>query len=175
MALTTCPECHNSVSDQAIACPKCGYPLNPVKTQILIQPSTKLNVLDLAGGVCKLGTYTKRKPLMEQKIISIRVNLHLPAVIIKKPKWYVSHCPALDVYSQGDTEDEAKRNLIEAITAFMISCHERGTLDAVLKECGFVPDYSANLKTATIEDDSDYIDVPLPFIIDAANQQRCHA
>jgi hypothetical protein len=27
MALITCPECTNSVSDLAEACPKCGYPL----------------------------------------------------------------------------------------------------------------------------------------------------
>ena len=27
MALTTCPECKNSVSSSAAACPHCGYPL----------------------------------------------------------------------------------------------------------------------------------------------------
>jgi hypothetical protein len=27
MALINCPECHGSVSDQALACPHCGYPL----------------------------------------------------------------------------------------------------------------------------------------------------
>lgn len=28
MALVTCPECSNHVSDKAPACPKCGYPLS---------------------------------------------------------------------------------------------------------------------------------------------------
>lgn len=27
MALTRCPECHRSISDKAITCPHCGYPL----------------------------------------------------------------------------------------------------------------------------------------------------
>lgn len=28
MALINCPECSNSVSDKAFACPRCGYPIN---------------------------------------------------------------------------------------------------------------------------------------------------
>ena len=47
---------------------------------------------------------------------------------------YVSYCPALDLYSQGDTEEEASANLIEALQLFIQSCVERGTLDAVMKE-----------------------------------------
>jgi len=27
MALISCPECRQGVSDQAMSCPKCGYPL----------------------------------------------------------------------------------------------------------------------------------------------------
>lgn len=29
MALTNCPECRNTVSSQAVACTKCGYPIKP--------------------------------------------------------------------------------------------------------------------------------------------------
>ena len=47
---------------------------------------------------------------------------------------HVSYCPALDVCSQGDTEDEASANLIEALQLFVQSCYERGTLDAVMNE-----------------------------------------
>ena len=28
MALINCPECSNSVSDKAFACPRCGYPIS---------------------------------------------------------------------------------------------------------------------------------------------------
>ncbi len=111
---------------------------------------------------------------MGQKLVTIRFNMHLPAVISKKNNYYVSNCPVLDIVSQGSTEAEAKKNLAEAITAFMISCHERGVLDAVLKQCGFVP---AGIGSAPAEnhENFEYIDVPLPFIIDMGNAHRCHA
>lgn len=47
---------------------------------------------------------------------------------------YVSYCPALDVYSHGDTEEKAGANLIEALRLFVQSCIERDTLDPVMKE-----------------------------------------
>ena len=65
------------------------------------------------------------------------MEIKLPAKIIKKSKWYVASCTVLDVSSQGSTEKKAKNNLIEALSLFFISCIERNTLDAVLKECGF--------------------------------------
>jgi ribosomal protein L7/L12 len=33
MALIKCPECGNEISDQAAACPKCGYPCQPEKPE----------------------------------------------------------------------------------------------------------------------------------------------
>lgn len=33
MALVTCPECSHNVSDKAISCPNCGYPMNPTPTE----------------------------------------------------------------------------------------------------------------------------------------------
>ena len=44
MALINCPECSQSVSDKATACPKCGYPIqemiNNSKTSDNISPET---------------------------------------------------------------------------------------------------------------------------------------
>jgi predicted RNase H-like HicB family nuclease len=40
------------------------------------------------------------------------------AVIEKEGDGYVSLCPELDIASQGDTIEEAKNNLIEAIELF---------------------------------------------------------
>lgn len=31
MSLITCPECGQSISDKAAACPHCGYPLSALK------------------------------------------------------------------------------------------------------------------------------------------------
>jgi predicted RNase H-like HicB family nuclease len=50
---------------------------------------------------------------------------------------WVAGCPLLDLYSQGTSEDDAKKSLEEAIGLWVKSCIERGTLDQALRECGF--------------------------------------
>lgn len=112
---------------------------------------------------------------MARKMIPIRFSMHLPAVITKKEKWYLAECPILDISSQGSTEDEAKKQLSEAIAVFLISCHERGALDAVLKNCGFMPDLSGAKDYNKANDFEDYIDVRLPFVIDMGTSHICHA
>jgi predicted RNase H-like HicB family nuclease len=67
---------------------------------------------------------------------NIQINIKFPVKIEKKEKWYVSSCPVVDIYSQGNTEEEANSNIIEALTIFLTSCIEHGTLEAVLKDCG---------------------------------------
>lgn len=46
---------------------------------------------------------------------------------------YVSVCPALDLYSQGDTEAQAISNIQEAVSLFLETCYELGTLNQVLQ------------------------------------------
>ncbi len=46
-------------------------------------------------------------------------------------------CPELNVSSFGDTIDEAKASLKEAIEAFVEECEIMGTLEEVLEEAGF--------------------------------------
>ncbi|OQX19621.1 MAG: hypothetical protein BWK80_36630 [Desulfobacteraceae bacterium IS3] len=70
---------------------------------------------------------------------NIILNIQLSFDIVKKEKWYVASCPALDVFSQGETEKQAEKNLKESLCLFLTSCIERGTLNDVLKECGFKP------------------------------------
>ena len=97
----------------------------------------------------------------------IRVESDATATVRPSGKYFVSHCPVLDVYSQGHTEEEALRNLRDALRLFVESCHERGTLDQVLKECGFELDTGA---PAPVEDegapaaDPSAIRVPVSFV-----------
>ena len=44
--------------------------------------------------------------------------LQFTAVIEREGDGYVSLCPELDIASQGDTVEEARRNLIEALELF---------------------------------------------------------
>ncbi len=58
--------------------------------------------------------------------------------IIKKEKGggYVTFCPELGVYSQGETIEEAKINLIEAVELYLESAKELGILQEILEEAG---------------------------------------
>ena len=69
----------------------------------------------------------------------IRFDPTVPAEVREDADHFVSFCPALDVYSQGPSEDAALDNLAEALQLFVESCLARGTLDRVLKDCGFEP------------------------------------
>ena len=85
----------------------------------------------------------------------------LPVSIKKRKKWFLASCPILDVHSQGNTPKEAERNIVEALSLFLISCFERGVLDQALKECGFKSAVSEKLvgfrKTVC---------VPIPLAVD---------
>ena len=52
MALISCPECSREVSDQAAACPHCGYPLSPRRTATAQppDPDQRIKQVLLSGG-----------------------------------------------------------------------------------------------------------------------------
>ncbi len=104
----------------------------------------------------------------------IRLEMRLPFLIVKKEKWYVSSCPILDVFSQGATEQDAKKNLIEALTLFLTSCFEHGTLEAVLKQCGFQRAIGGPFIPPKSEY-KDYVDIPLHLLSSESGQNQCHA
>jgi predicted RNase H-like HicB family nuclease len=95
----------------------------------------------------------------------IAMEFKVPARIRRKGKWFISSCPLLDVYSQGHTRGEAEHNL-DALTSFLISCYERGTLDEVLREAAFVPVAEAP-ETVLAKGDIE-LTVPLPFVIESS-------
>ncbi len=64
-------------------------------------------------------------------------TINYRAEIFPEGDLYVAQCPELDVSSFGDTVDEARDSLQEAVEAFLEGCEMLGTLDAVLAESGF--------------------------------------
>lgn len=102
----------------------------------------------------------------------IKMTLELPLQLKKKEKWVVASCPVLDIASQGATEDEARRNLAEALHVFLESCIDRGTLDQVLKECGF----EAVAQDAETETGSapESISIPLYLLSKFDEGRNCH-
>jgi predicted RNase H-like HicB family nuclease len=45
-------------------------------------------------------------------------HLRLTAVIEREGDWFVATCPELDVVSQGQTIEDARANLLEAVELF---------------------------------------------------------
>ncbi len=58
--------------------------------------------------------------------------------VFREGDLYVGLCPDLDVSSFGETIEEAKNSLREALEAFVEECAAMGTLAEVLEETGFV-------------------------------------
>lgn len=46
---------------------------------------------------------------------------HFTAIIERDEDWYVALCPELDIASQGQTVEEARDNLVEALQLFLES------------------------------------------------------
>jgi predicted RNase H-like HicB family nuclease len=98
-------------------------------------------------------------------VMQLGMEFSLPAVVRRKGRWWAATCPPLDVHTQGRTEDEAKKNLVEALVEFFLSCFERGTLNAVLQESGFVPVAHDVPRRPALPRDAEQIRVPLPFLM----------
>lgn len=107
------------------------------------------------------------------KMIHVDFQVKLPYVLKKRDDHWLSICPVLDVYSQGSSKQEAKKSLGEAIKLFLISCFEHGTLEQVLRECGFKLEKDAKARPS--KSASDYITVPLPMAASGRCAQECHA
>ncbi|HTX42916.1 MAG TPA: type II toxin-antitoxin system HicB family antitoxin [Acidobacteriaceae bacterium] len=55
----------------------------------------------------------------------------------KEGPTFVAYVPELDVSSCGATNEEARRNIREAVQAFVETSAEMGTLDVILQESGY--------------------------------------
>ena len=67
-------------------------------------------------------------------------QLNIKVEIFKEDDIYVALCPSLNVSSFGESIEEAKKSLVEALEIFIEECSEMGTLDQVLEESGFTRD-----------------------------------
>jgi predicted RNase H-like HicB family nuclease len=64
-------------------------------------------------------------------------NFSFDAYIFKEGDAFVAHAPKLDVSSCGDTDEEARQNIREAVAAFLESARRMGTLREILEEAGY--------------------------------------
>lgn len=66
-------------------------------------------------------------------------QIEFTSLIFKEGETFVSYCPELGVASCGDTVEEARRRLPEAVRLFLEESQRMGTLQDILREEGFVP------------------------------------
>ena len=64
------------------------------------------------------------------------MKIRLTEEIWKEGNMYVSYCPELDVASCGEDVQQAKKNLLEAITINVEETKKMGTFERFLDECG---------------------------------------
>ena len=92
---------------------------------------------------------------------SLTITIKAPVDIYQDGSVFVAKCARFDVITQGNTFEEAHENLIEALTLFIETCFEMGTLEEVLREAGFKP-------ASTTEDVPDncpnHIELSFPFL-----------
>ena len=68
----------------------------------------------------------------------MNIRLFLTSKIWKEDKYYIAYNPELDVASQGRTFEEAQLMLKNAVSLFIETAKDMGTLNSILKEAGFV-------------------------------------
>jgi predicted RNase H-like HicB family nuclease len=68
---------------------------------------------------------------------TVEITVKLACFVRQEQRGWVSGCPSLDLFSQGDSEVEAKAALEEAIDLWLESCFERNTLARALQELGW--------------------------------------
>ena len=66
------------------------------------------------------------------------MNISVRIEVFREGDVYVALSPELNVSSFGETIEDAKRSVREAIEAFIEECETMGTLEEVLEETGFI-------------------------------------
>jgi predicted RNase H-like HicB family nuclease len=61
-------------------------------------------------------------------------NFAFDTHIFKEGDAYVAYVPALDVSSCGATDEEARRNIRDAVRGYLAASADMGTLDEILRE-----------------------------------------
>ncbi len=70
-------------------------------------------------------------------------NVRVKCEIFLEDDLYVGICPELNVSGFGETVEEAKQSLQEALSAFLEECEAMNTLELVLEEAGFIKENNA--------------------------------
>ncbi|MDE2977273.1 MAG: hypothetical protein OXU63_07105 [Acidobacteriota bacterium] len=79
----------------------------------------------------------KARILVDASPDRVHFSLAVPVDFHLEGEAWIASCPLLDVASHGSNRQEAQEMLGEALGAFLFTCYDIGTLDEVLRDCGF--------------------------------------
>jgi len=65
-------------------------------------------------------------------------NVSFTVHIFREEKMYVAYVPELDLSSCGTTDEEARKNIQDAVQGFLETSRDMGTLKEILEEAGYV-------------------------------------
>lgn len=91
MALITCPECGNNVSDKANACPKCGCPIESIISRLQVQEHDESETQQVAQDaplgenpaiIVQLNSEEHRSPKKKRIILSICATIVAAAIAV---------------------------------------------------------------------------------------------
>ena len=71
--------------------------------------------------------------------VEVTVKLDVAYRVDDKTGDHISWCPALGIYSQGETEKEADEAIKSAMLNYLRICFQRKILDSILVRHGFSP------------------------------------
>lgn len=98
-----------------------------------------------------------------------QVRFILPVSYKQEGAWTIATCDQLDVASQGKTHAEAHASIIEAVSLFLETCYEMGTLGEVLRELGFSQMQPPSGNKASPQET---IEVPMELVAHAQTKTR---
>jgi predicted RNase H-like HicB family nuclease len=65
------------------------------------------------------------------------ITIEYTVQIWKEGNQFIAHAMPLDVMSSGQSPEEARKALQEAVSLFLATAADMGTLDAILEEAGY--------------------------------------
>jgi len=66
-----------------------------------------------------------------------KIKAKLDVIFFKEGKKFIAYSPAIDLSTCGDTFTQAKKRFAEAADVFFEETIKMGTIEDVLKECGW--------------------------------------
>jgi len=76
---------------------------------------------------------------LDGKLLIVKKARLFTAIIEKEESIYVAFCPELDVASQGNTVEEARKNLTEAVELFLETADPAEVADRLTNEIFITP------------------------------------